>query len=481
MPSIISQELRPTKFDVSGRWPDRHVPDEDGNPVPFHQAQEIAYDAQERIVALIAGSQGGKTGFGPQKLWQWIQRDGGGDWYAITSTYDLFKLKMLPSLIHFFVEQLGIARYWAGDRVLEMRDPSTGLFWASRAAEPMWGRIILRSADSKGGIEAGTAKGAWLDEAGQEKFDLKAWQATRRRLAISQGPILLTSTLYEFGWVDDKIIDRAKKGGNTWLVDTGRGEIEVTENPDSDVTLIQFDSTVNPVFPPEEMAEAEAEMPDSEFQAFYRGRRVSSELMVYDCFDKELNTTPPFAIPEDWPRYLGIDPGGANLAAIMLAERPTDLTLFAYREYLAGGRTTEEHAKKLLSGEPGFLKAYIGAKGEGQWRRDFRGHGLAGLPPGISDFDVGVSRVYAQFSTRKLILFETLTGTIEQVTKYRRKRDRQGTITNVIENKPTFHYLDALRYPVCTLRPGRRPKAKILRLDDGGPQESGPTGQRTGT
>ncbi len=416
---------------------------------------------------MIAGSQGGKTGFGPQWLWKQIQKFGGGDWFAVTSTYDLFKLKMLPALIHFFVDTLGIARYWSGDRLLEMRDPGTGLFHASKAAEPMWGRVILRSADSKGGLEAGTGKGAWLDEAGQDKFDHASWKAIRRRLALSQGPILLTTTLYEFGWVDTEILQKAQKGGSQWLVSDDRGEIEVTENPESNISIVQFDSTINPLYPKEEYEQARDEMPADEFEAFFRGRRIASRLLVYDCFDHELNLTPRFEVPPDWPRYLGIDPGGNNLAAIMLAERPSDETLFAYREYLAGGRTADEHAEAILDGEPGFLKAYIGAKSEGQWRSEFRGAGLAGLPPAIVNFDVGLSRVYAQFKTRKLVVMDDLRGTIDQITKYRRKRDRQGNVTDVVENKQLFHYLDALRYPVASLRPGRRPKAKVIRLDDG--------------
>ena len=65
--------------------------------------------------------------------------------------------------------------------MLELKDPGTGLFHATRVSDPMWGRIILRSADSTGGLEAGTGKGAWLDEAGQDNFGVDAWKAILRR------------------------------------------------------------------------------------------------------------------------------------------------------------------------------------------------------------------------------------------------------------------------------------------------------------
>ena len=37
------------------------------------------------------------------------------------------------------------------DGVIEIRNPQTGKFEAKRASDPMWGRIILRSAAAGGG------------------------------------------------------------------------------------------------------------------------------------------------------------------------------------------------------------------------------------------------------------------------------------------------------------------------------------------
>ncbi|MBU2685550.1 MAG: hypothetical protein KKF27_20105, partial [Gammaproteobacteria bacterium] len=116
---------------------------------------------------MLSGKQGGKTSFAPWWLWREIQhpeRGGSGDYIAATSTYDLFKLKMLPELRICFEQILGVGRYWSGDRIIELRDPDTGRFWAKRADDPMWGRVVLRSAQASGGLEAATAKAAWLDE-----------------------------------------------------------------------------------------------------------------------------------------------------------------------------------------------------------------------------------------------------------------------------------------------------------------------------
>jgi hypothetical protein len=76
--------------------------------------------------------------------------------------------------------------------------------------------------------------------------------------------------------------------------------------------------------------------------------------MIYDAFDDGLNVCPRFAIPPDWPRYLGLDFGGVNTAGVFLAEEPHSRPprYYAYREYLAGGKTAAGHAAALLQSEP---------------------------------------------------------------------------------------------------------------------------------
>ena len=64
----------------------------------FHPGQTKAWDSDKRFVLMLAGTQGGKTSFGPWWLWREIQKRGRGDYLAITTSYDLFILKMLPEL-----------------------------------------------------------------------------------------------------------------------------------------------------------------------------------------------------------------------------------------------------------------------------------------------------------------------------------------------------------------------------------------------
>ena len=53
----------------------------------FHKGQWGAWDSGKRFILLLAGTQGGKTTFGPLWLWREIQQRGPGDYLVVTPTY----------------------------------------------------------------------------------------------------------------------------------------------------------------------------------------------------------------------------------------------------------------------------------------------------------------------------------------------------------------------------------------------------------
>jgi len=407
----------------------------------FHAGQVRAWRSTARFVVVLAGTQSGKTAWGPLWLKREIDHRGPGDYLAVTASYDLFKLKMLPALRETFEHVYGSGRYWSGDRVIELRDPATGEFWAKHADDPMWGRIILRSAESGGGLESNTALAAWLDEAGQDSFTLETWEAVRRRLSLSQGRVLLTTTIYNMGWLKTALYDKAAA--------------------DPQIDVIQFDSIENPAFPRAEWEEAARTLPRWKFDMFYRGRYTRPAGMVYDCWDRARHTIPRFAIPDAWPRYGGLDFGGVHTAAVRVAQElgpdgaPTG-RLIVYAEYLAGERTSAQHAQALLAGEP-HTPVYVGgAASEGQWRREFRVAGLPVKEPDQPAVEVGINRVYGALADGSLLIVDDLAGLIGEIESYRRVLDAAGAPTEAIEAKSTYHRLDALRYIVGWLRRSSR-------------------------
>lgn len=427
-------------------------PDEGGGYVAhLHTGQRQARASQKRRVLVLAGKQGGKTSSGPILLDAMIRASadpagGANDYIAGTATYDLFKLKMLPELRAHFERRLGWARYWSGDRILELCDPATGRFWAERADDPMWGRIILRSADSAAGWASATARAGWLDEAGMKQYTQEILDEAEARVAVARGRLLLTTTIYDLGPLKTRLYD-------PWVA-AGR------DHPEIDV--VQFDSSENPEFSPEEFERLRASMPVWKFNMRYRGLYERPAGLIYDVFDPALHTCPRFTIPDAWPRYCGLDFGGVNTAAVLLAEEPTTKKLYAYREYHAGDRTAGEHAYHILQGEPMVPFTVGGSKSEDQWRREFRKGGkVAGqawaLPvngPDVGEVEIQIARVYAAFKQGKLIIFDDLAGLLGDVQDYHRVVDAEGEPTTAIADESTYHYHAALRYIVSRVRRG---------------------------
>ncbi len=423
-----------------------HTIGDGGLSLDFHPGQWEAWDSQKRFVFVTAGTQGGKTSFGPHWLHREIYHEdigrGPGDYLAVTASYDLFKLKMLPAIRNLFEHVTRDGRYWAGDKVIELKDPERG-FLAKRSDDPMWGRIILRSAESGRGLESSTANAAWLDEAGMDSFTAETWRAARRRLSLTRGRVLVTTTLYVlYNWLR-QLYDEWKGGRQ-------------------DIDFIAFASIINPAFPKEEYDQALSEMPEHVINMQYRGLYDKPPGMIYDSFDTELCVLPPFNIPDHWPSYGGMDYGGVHTVCLRLRKNPETGDYYLAREYHEGGRTAKDHARDLRDWNCSMW--FGGAKSEGQWRDEFRAAGLPVQEPKVSALWVGINRVYGVMKKKKLYIFDTCQGTLGQIGTYSRKMNKATgePILDEIVNKNDYHYLDALRYVLASLENAVAPAGEII-------------------
>lgn len=412
----------------------------------FHTGQQQAWKAQGRIIAVISGTQGGKTSFGPWWLWREITRCGPGDYLAVTATFDLFKLKMLPEMLEVFERVLGIVRLWSGDGILELCEhtfdkqtglwqPVPGQFRAARSSDPMWGRIILRSASSGGGLESASAKAAWLDEAGQDDFGLDAWEAVLRRLSLSRGRILITTTPYNLGWLKQRVYDPWQAG-------------------DPSIRVIQFASIANPAFPKEEFDDRQRTMDDWKFRMFYKGQFERPAGLIYSMFINRYredggHKVHPFAIPGRWPRWGGIDPGAVHHAKLWLAHDTEHDVFYLYRERMDGDMSTAEHVDQIhgYTDHDRVVMWYVGQKSEKQQRLDYQEASLYNVTdPPVFDVEAGIDRVITLLKQHRLYIFDTCTGVLSQFGSYRRKLDDLDQPTKDIYRKEDYHLLDALRY-----------------------------------
>ena len=390
--------------------------------IEFHAGQTRAWDSRRRLVFIIAGTQSGKTSFEPVWLKREIDQKGHGDYLAVTATYDLFKLKFLPEMRHFFCEIFGW-EYAASERVI------------FRKYKPrMFDRIIMRSADASGGLESTTAKGAVLDECGQDRFTLTAYDAIMRRLSLARGRLLGGTTPYNLGWLKTQIFDKWRAG-------------------DPDIGVVQFKSTMNPAFPRDEYERARRALPAWKFEMFYNGNFSRPAGMIYEDFSQN-HILAAFPIPASWPRFLGVDFGAVNLAKVYLAQDPESGIYYLYRDSLEGGKTTAQHVEDVHQYNERNLLAWGGAKSEVQQRRDFTSAGLQVQEPPVKDVEAGIGRVIALLKERKLFVFDTCTGIIDEFGTYSRELDDGGQPTEKIKNKNDYHRLDALRYVACGMVAG---------------------------
>lgn len=394
-----------------------------------HKGQWQALQSQKRFIFILAGTQSGKTSFVPWWLNAEITRtsdpNGNNDYLAVTASYDLFKLKFLPEIRNVFEYILRIGRYWAAERIIELKDPAKG-FWAKRSDDPMWGRIILRSAASPSGLESATVKAAILDEAGQDEFTLETWEAVLRRLSLYQGRVCAATTLYNLGWIKSEIYDAWRNG-------------------DKDIDVIQFASIQNPAFPQAEFERAKSKMQDWRFSMFYLGKFSKPAGLIYSAFEDRM-LVDDFAIPDDWERIIGVDFGGANTARLWLAQDPYSEKWYAYKESLEGDKSSQEYVQDTIDNTQGSFIAVGGSSSETQFRMDWSAAGLEVYEPPIKEVESGIDRVTQLMKQDKFRVFHSCSGLRDELGSYRRKLDERGEPTEEIINKRTFHRLDALRY-----------------------------------
>ena len=395
----------------------------------FHRGQARAWDSLARFVVLLMGTQGGKTVFGVEWLKREIENtydadDDTNDYLAVTATHKLMKMKMLPQLRYVFCTLWKMADYHAADQVFEFHDTNI--------------QIFLGSAQNPESIESATAKAAWLDEAGQNQFKREAWEAVQRRLSIAAGDggrVLITTTLYNLGWLKNEFYDR-------WM------------KKDPMVEVIQEDSIVNPRFPMVEYERARRNKPSWYFDMFYRGRYSRPAGQIYDVFNSEVHVVPRFDIDKNWPRYQGVDFAGPNgkTAAVWYAMDPTG-HFYLYREYLGTGKTAAEHVKEWKESEKAnnevIIKRLGGSRGEEGWREDYSKSGCVILEPPVKDVEVGINSVYAFHKLSKMSVFDDCLGYIDEKQSYRRELDATYQPTMDIADKESFHFMDAERYIMC--------------------------------
>ena len=397
----------------------------------FHDGQTEADTAKERIVAIIAGSQSGKTSYGPLWLLARVIECGAGDYGVVTPTFSLLDRKALPEFRLLFQEVLGLGAYHEQKKKFTFsQDACDRLFGGGKCV------VYFGYATQPDSLESATWKAAWLDEAGQATFKQDSYEAIRRRVALNRGRILITTTPYNLGWLKTEVWDPYQAGDKT-------------------IRVVRFDSTKNPAFSQEEMDEAKRRMPKWKFDQFYRGIFSRSAGVVYEAFVDQIGGTlcRTFTPPPHWRRVIGVDFGPVNFAAVYFAQSPETGRWFVYRTYYpAERRTNAEHIQSLFINEPTQHEDYScivtgGAPNEKAWRDKFAEEGLPIPRPAFPDLDPGIHAGHSLMALGRLKIMAGLTGLRKDLTEYSYVVTSSGDVVhNEIVDKRKWHRLDAFRY-----------------------------------
>jgi hypothetical protein len=425
----------------------------------FHPGQWRAWESQARFIVVLAGTQSGKTTFGPHWLLREIKNAGFGDYMTVTPTFPLLELKALKEFKRLFIDQMKLGTYVANPvrRFTFSHDGMHALYgdawgsWERKNIER--GTVTFGYAEDPDSLEAATLKGVWADEAGQDKFKLGSYEALLRRASIHQGRFLFTTTIYNMGWIKSELYDR-------WLAG------------DPDIDVIQFDSTENPAFPPGEYEKRRLTMPAWKFDMMYRGIFTRPAGLIYDCFDPRRHVLPSQTPPADWERVIGLDFGENNTAATVAALDPKDDRVIVYREYHPGlaerRRTNAQHIGQITEGLPrdpfGKLlrvRAWGGAHGEKGWRDAFTLAGLPVMEPTPNDVEVQINRVYAALLKDEFFVTKDCPELVSQFGQYQRAVDDQGDPLPEIRDKAKYHLLDTVRYLVSQVKRGESPRGTL--------------------
>lgn len=426
---------------------------------PLHPGQQAAWESEARYIAIIAGTQSGKTSFGPYWLLREVQRKGAGDYLAVAPMLTLLSKKLLPELKRLLVKRTNLFVYRRVDNIQFFELTGEGQIKLFGALQEEETRILIGHAGDPDALESMTAKAALLDECGQRKFKLASWEAIERRLLIHEGRVIMTTTPYNLGWLKQKIWDPWKAAptceplSGTFVDSDGELRTYSFEQHDHDeIACIRFESIMNPMVQVSAVESQQRKLPKWKFDMFYRGLFTRPAGLIYDCFKEDDHAEPRFAIPASWTkRVVGIDFGPNNTAAVFLAHDSENDRFYLYRSYKAGSRSSEQHVQALLKIERG-IKAWGGSRTEQGWRDAFRQAGLDVQKPPIAEVEAGIDNVYGLFQSDRLFVFDDLEDVLEELMTYSRELDDTDQPTDKIADKSKYHLLDALRYACAHLR-----------------------------
>jgi phage terminase large subunit len=304
---------------------------------------------------------------------------------------------------------------------------------------PSGSRIWVTGLDKSGKVLSGEHDIIYVNQA--EEISVADWETLTTRTTGRAGHIPYPQTIGDCnpGPPQHWIKQRARQGHLTFFESTHR------DNPDL------FNQKTG-----EQTQEGIARIGNlkrltgSRYARLYLGLWAAPEGMIYEHFDEDLHKIKSVDLPTFWPRFIGIDPVGAQIAAVWVAFDPQNQVLHVYREYMQPfGVTTPQHMQHIQNMSRGeMIMAWAGGgPSERQQRLDWGGL----EEPGIVDVWSGIDKVNSLLKDRALLIHDCCVNLLSEIGEYQRVIGKNGLATDKILNKEKYHMLDSLRYVVAFL------------------------------
>ena len=395
------------------------VPDDNGViTYDLHSGQRDVLAHPARFKAAVAGTGGGKTAIGPLWVIQQIHRvlQSGRNLkrepilgMVCAPTHEIKFRATAPTFVN-MLEGTDLEGEYIESRNRYILPDGIGTIW-------------MMSADSPGGLEGGQFDFAWLDEAGQMKY--QAWVAIQGRTGMRQAPVLITTTPYAVDWLYHRFFKLAQAG-------------------DKDYYVRQWSSVENPAYPQEEYERAKRQLSPQRFAMRYDGDFVKLAGLVYPDFDScivDFNSYPEGELLHYGGMDWGWNPDPFAAVAGVLDE--DDCLWMWYERYIRNERIAV-HSQKVPKGVEWWADQ---SNPEGIAEMQAAGHVVHANA--IKAVHVGIEAVQSRIYRGKARIHPRLRALISNAREYRypEKDDEIQAADPIGEH----HALDAMRYLVANV------------------------------
>jgi phage terminase large subunit len=386
--------------------------------VELHDKQLQAFESQKQFTLAVAGVRGGKTFVGAVWAGDKIMNVAGDglitapDFQTLRDATLATFFQQFPKWRKFYKEQKHVIEFPSGKK------------------------IFLRSMDDPLSAEGLTVAWVWGDEAG--KYKILAWHSLRSRVSLTKGPIFLTTTPYNMGWLYTDFFKIWEKG------------------EDVDYNVVQWDSVDNPYFPKEVFEAEKKRLSKQEFDRRYRGHFARMQGLVY-------NIEPSYyvdVLPERADMTIGgIDWGWAHNAALLVVKLYQGVfTLSA--EWYQVHKTTPQiiEAAIQMQNTYGVNRWYADSANPEKIAEANYNTGLhvLGYEKKKDSLTAGIDHIRSLFLDRRLFIIRGLQSTTEEFDLYQYPEQKSN---GPIKDEPIAmnnHLMDAMRYAIMGYQPARR-------------------------